>query len=96
MNIVFNNSATLNVTFVKEEKRVYSVPQKWALTIESGTDLTSDELDALLAPENIGFMQYDNGTEVKTLTGYNSIDYVSKQIDTSGIALRIVLLKEDE
>lgn len=96
MYITFANSETLNVSLVKEQKRVYSLPMMWELTIESDTDLTSSELDTLLVPENIGVLSYYNGIDTKTLTGYDTVDFVMKSVTETGISLCIKLLKEIE
>jgi len=96
MYIIFANSETLNVSLVKEQKRVYSLPMMWELTMESDTDLTSSELDALLVPENISVLSYYNGIDTKTLTGYETVDFVTKSVRETGISLCIKLLKEIE
>ena len=96
MYITFANSETLGVSLVKEQKRVYSLPTMWELTVESDTDLTSSELDALLVPENISVLSYYNGIETKTLSGYDTVDFVMKTVTETGVSLCIKLLKEEE
>ena len=96
MYITFANSQTLNVSMVKEQKRIYALPMKWELTIVSDEDMTSDELDELLTPENIASIEYYNGMETKTLTGYDTVDFVMKSVTETGISLCIKLLKEIE
>ena len=96
MYITFANSETLGVSLVKEQKRVYSLPTMWELTVESDTDLTSSELDALLVAENISVLSYYNGIETKTLSGYDTVDFVMKTVTETGVSLCIKLLKEEE
>ncbi len=94
MYITFANSQTLNVSMVKEQKRIYALPMKWELTIVSNEDMTSDELDELLTPENIASIEYYNGMETKTLTGYDTVDFVSKTVTETEVSLTIKLLKK--
>ena len=94
MYITFANSQTLNVSMVKEQKRIYALPMKWELTIVSDEDMTSDELDELLTPENIASIEYYNGMETKTLTGYDTVDFVSKTVTEKEVSLTIKLLKK--
>lgn len=69
--------------------------KKWMLEIISSDDLSSNELDELLVPENISSMTYtkDDGT-VETISGYDTVDTAKKKITSEEIILTIKLLKE--
>ena len=96
MYIEFADLVTLDCSLVEEQKRVYSRPVMWELKIESGEDLTSAELDALLTSGNISSLRYYNGERFKTLTGYDTVDFVSKTVTETGVSLKITLLKKAE
>ena len=94
MILTFGNGRSLAVSSVSEKKSVYRLPQVWELTIQSNEDMTSDELDGLLTPENIASIEYYNGMETKTLTGYDTVDFVSKTVTETEVSLTIKLLKK--
>ena len=98
MELVFNNGQKITAINIHEQKRIYSAPQRWELKISATDNLSSDELDDLLVPDNISYMEYEIDDETKVISGYDTVDFLSKTIaeDATGtrITLDITLLKE--
>lgn len=95
MTISFADGTTLSSAQVTEDKRIYSLPQKWELKIVSNTDLTSEELDALLTADNMSEITCTNNDGiVSEFSGYDYVDRASKTYTESGVVLTIVLQKE--